>query len=253
MGEEDRRRETREPVVLVVDYDGADDLIGDYTENLSTGGTFIHTHRAFEMGTEVQLVLSFPGLVQPIPIDGIVRWSRGVLGAEDHGIGIEFVRMDDHARGQLEIVIEAIARRDPDYVGRVVKVLVVEDNPHVARLIREGLSGSSAQFGDRVVFQFCESSNGRDALEACRAQEFDAAIIDVYLPVLDGAAVIQELRADAALKGLPIIAVSAGGEAARAAALKAGADFFLEKPMRLRQVIESMRKLMDLERQRPQN
>ena len=137
---DDRRREHREPVVLVVDYDGADDLVGDYTENLSTGGTFIHTERDLEAGTAVQLVLSFPGLVHPIPIDGVVRWARGAVpGGDEPGIGIEFVRMDDESRYRLEQVIAAIARRDPTYVGRIVKVLVVEDNPHVARLIREGL------------------------------------------------------------------------------------------------------------------
>lgn len=240
---DDRRRETREPVVLVVDYDGADDLIGDYTENLSTGGTFIHTERALEIGTEVQLVLSFPGIVHPIPIDGVVRWTRERDGGEP-GIGIEFVRMDDEAKGRLEQVMDAIARRDPSYVGRVVKVLVVEDNPHVARLIREGLAGSTAHFGDQVSFQFCESSNGRDALEMCRSQPFDAAIIDIYLPIMDGAQVIAALRSDTELAAMPIIAVSAGGSPARDAALKAGADLFLDKPMRLRQVIESMQRLM---------
>lgn len=242
---DDRRRESREPVVLVVDYDGAEDLIGDYTENLSTGGTFIHTDRVLEVGTEVQLVLSFPGLVHPIPIDGQVRWARGSgMETEGRGIGIEFVRMDEQARDRLEHVIRAIARRDPSYVGRVVKVLVVEDNPHVARLIREGLAGSSAQFGDQVSFQFCESSNGRDALAMCRSQPFDAAIIDIYLPIMDGAQVIAALRSDAELSGMPIIAVSAGGSPARDAALKAGADLFLDKPMRLRQVIESMQRLI---------
>ncbi|HEU5056883.1 MAG TPA: TIGR02266 family protein [Kofleriaceae bacterium] len=243
--DDDRRREHREPVVLVVDYEGADDLIGDYTENLSSGGTFIHTERALETGTEVQLVLSFPGLVHPIPIDGVVRWARGAEreGGEP-GIGIEFVRMDGEARSRLERVIEAIARRDPTYVGRIVKVLVVEDNPHVARLIREGLEGSAAHFGEQVSFEFCESSNGRDALAMCRTQPFDAAIIDIYLPIMDGAQVIAALRSDDALSSLPIIAVSAGGAPAREAALRAGADLFLDKPMRLRQVIESMQRLM---------
>ena len=117
----------------------------------------------------------------------------------------------------------------------------------------EGLTGSSAQFGDRVVFQFCESANGREALEACRAQPFDAAIIDIYLPIMDGAQVIAALRSDTELAAMPIIAVSAGGSPARDAALKAGADLFLDKPMRLRQVIESMRKLMELERKRAQS
>jgi uncharacterized protein (TIGR02266 family) len=243
--DDDRRRETREPVVLVVDYDGADELVGDYTENLSAGGTFIHTERALDIGTEVQLVLSFPGLVHPISIDAVVRWTRGPQadGAEP-GIGIEFLRMDAESRERLEQVMDRIAHRDPTYVGRIVKVLVVEDNPHVARLIREGLAGSTAQFGDQVSFEFCESSNGRDALAMCRSQPFDAAIIDIYLPIMDGAQVIAALRSDVDLSAMPIIAVSAGGTPARDAALRAGADLFLDKPMRLRQVIESMQRLI---------
>ena len=247
MGDE-RRRDSREPVVLVVDYEGADDLIGDYTENLSTGGTFIHTEREMEPGTEVQLVLSFPGLVTPIPIDGVVRWARGAGPEGEPGIGIEFVRMDDDARARLEQVIDAIARRDPSVVNQVVRVLVVEDNPHVARLIREGLSRSASHFGEQIAFEFTEASDGREALELCQQQQFDAAVIDVYLPIVDGAQVIQELRQSRELRGIPIIAVSAGGASARQAALEAGADLFLDKPMRLRQVIESMQRLMALER-----
>jgi FixJ family two-component response regulator len=43
---------------------------------------------------------------------------------------------------------------------------------------------------------------------------------------------------------LPIIAVSAGGDAARRSALAAGANIFLDKPMRLRQVIDTIQKLI---------
>jgi uncharacterized protein (TIGR02266 family) len=241
---DDRRRTEREPIVLVVDYDGADDLVGDYAENLSSGGTFVRSERALEPGTAVQLVLSFPGLVQPIRLDGAVRWVRGPThDGGDPGLGIDFVRLDGEAREQLEAVIAAIARRDPDYVARLVRVLVVEDNPHMIRLIRDGLSGSAGEFGDRVAFEFHVSSDGREALALCRAKHFDAAIIDIYLPVLDGASVIRELRTDPCLRGLPIIAVSAGGAVAQKAALAAGADLFLGKPMRLRQVVDSMRAL----------
>ena len=68
MGEGDKRRDERNPVSLVVDYEGADDLVADYTENLSTGGIFVSTSRVLEIGSEVRLVLSFPGLLEPIRI-----------------------------------------------------------------------------------------------------------------------------------------------------------------------------------------
>src|SRR6476659_4399737 len=93
----DQRRDSRESVTLLVEYEGADDLVGDYTENLSTGGTFVATNRPLPIGTEFRLVLSFPGLLEPISIVGTVRWHRGtrsegdVVGdGEEAGAGIEF-------------------------------------------------------------------------------------------------------------------------------------------------------------------
>src|SRR5436190_11807260 len=92
----EKRRHERKAVTLRVDYDGADDLLADYTDNLSSGGTFVVTTRALAIGTEVRLVLSFPGLLQPIQIDGAVRWIRAAGSGDDladseGGVGIEFV------------------------------------------------------------------------------------------------------------------------------------------------------------------
>ncbi len=132
----------------------------------------------------------------------------------------------------------------------MVRVLVVEDNPHVARLIREGLAGGTKRaFGDRYSFEFDTAANGRDALDKLWHQKprFDALIIDVYLPILDGPAVIRELRGAEALRDTPVIAVSAGGKQARAEALEAGANAFLEKPMRLSEIMSSMQALLDLD------
>src|SRR3954464_14522853 len=86
----DKRRDTREPVTLFVEYEGADDLVGDFTENLSSGGTFVATHRDLPIQTRVQLVLSFPGLLEPISIEGTVRWKRDTGSEGDAGAGIEF-------------------------------------------------------------------------------------------------------------------------------------------------------------------
>lgn len=244
----DKRRHERNGVLLRVDYDGADDLFGDFTENLSTGGTFVVTTRALAQGTAVRLVLSFPGLLQPIHVDGVVRWSRRGLEAGsgvEPGVGIEFT--PGPAKDHLAVIVDRLRRREPGLVQRVLRVLVVEDNPHVAELIRDGLRGSSKRDprGD-VSFVFSDAHNGREALELLRTERFDAMICDIYLPIIDGAQVIAAVRNDLGQKDLPIIAVSAGGEAARASALAAGANIFLDKPMRLRQVIETMRGLMKL-------
>jgi uncharacterized protein (TIGR02266 family) len=238
---EDKRRHPREPIALVVEYEGADDLAGDYTANLSRGGTFVRTTREFAAGDDIDLCLSFPGLLDPIPLRGVVRWTRD--DEDECGVGIEFVGRDEVDR--LGALLDRLRAGDPALVKPVTRVMVVEDNPHVARLIRDGLSGSARRaFGESVLFHFETASNGKDALARLRARRADALIIDIYLPVMDGVQVIEAVRADPALRELPIIAVSAGGRAARDSALAAGADFFLGKPMRLREIIDTMRKLM---------
>ena len=243
MTDEEKRRDSREAVTLFVEYDGADDLVGDFTENLSSGGTFVATNRDLPIGTRVNLVLSFPGLLEPIALEGTVRWKRHEAGTEgDAGAGIEFA--PGPARDALAAVIDKVRNRDPKTVSRLFRVLVVEDNKHVAQLITEGLRGSSRRDFGGVSFVFRSAEDGRAAVEILRREKFDALIIDVYLPVVDGPKVIQQARNELGLTELPIIAVSAGGDSARRAVLDAGANIFLDKPMRLRQVIDTMQRLL---------
>ncbi|MBA3818544.1 MAG: response regulator [Deltaproteobacteria bacterium] len=241
---DEKRRDTRESVTLCVEYDGADDLIGDYTENLSSGGTFVATKRDIPVGTQIQLVLSFPGLLEGISIEGTVRWTRAIENEEgEPGAGIEFE--PGPGRDVLAAVIERIRSGDPKTVSRMFRVLVVEDNRHVAALIQEGIRGSMRrEYGGGVSFVFRDAEDGREAVEILRRETFDALIIDVYLPVLDGPRVIATARTELGLDKLPIIAVSAGGAAARRSALDAGATIFLDKPMRLRQIIDTIQRLL---------
>jgi uncharacterized protein (TIGR02266 family) len=240
---EEKRRAAREPVTLFVEYDGADDLVGDFTDNLSSGGTFVTTNRTLPVGTQVQLVLSFPGLLEPISIEGTVRWTRGDNAAGDPGAGIEFT--PGPSRGALAAIVDRIRSGDPRTMARLLHVLVVEDNRHVAELIQQGLTGATRRdFGGSVSFAFRTAEDGRQAIEILRSEPLDVAIIDIYLPIIDGTAVITMARRELGLVDLPIIAVSGGGEPARALALAAGANIFLDKPMRLRRVIETMQRLI---------
>lgn len=237
----DKRQEVRAPVALVVDYADAEDFLSDYTENLSRGGTFIHTSRDLAVGATTQLVLSFPGLLQPIAVEAVVRWRRE---GEEPGIGVEFV--SGAGRDKLAAVVDRIQQRDPKTVQRVVEVLVVEDNRHVSELVRNGLEVSGRRGMTDVSFTVATADNGGDAMELLKTRPFDVAIVDVYLPVIDGPEVIEQARKMLKLHRMPIIAVSAGGDAAREVALAAGANMFLAKPMRLRQVIASIHELMQL-------
>ena len=241
----DNQDKAQRPVEnLVIEYDSADDLVLDYTEHLASGTVFLDIGDQLEPGTRVCLQLSFPGLRRRVQITGAVRWPRG-QGAEP-GVGIELDPPE--TRTLQDALVERIRRGDKELVGRLIRILVVEDNPHVAQLIRTGLQGAGRRhFGEHIAFDFRMATNGREAIDALHQQAFDALIIDMYLPILDGAHVISHVRQTESLAAVPIVAVSAGGKPAQDAALAAGADHFLAKPMRLKQVTEIMRSLFSRE------
>jgi CheY-like chemotaxis protein len=128
---------------------------------------------------------------------------------------------------------------------RIIRVLLIEDNPHVAELITDGLDGAARRdMGGRITFLFDVCGDGQMALERLKQVEPDLIICDVYMPVMDGAAFLRHLRAHPQAARTPVIALSAGGPAAREAAMGAGADVYLDKPIRLSEVLAAASKLL---------
>ena len=128
-------------------------------------------------------------------------------------------------------------------------MLVVEDNPHIAQLLAHGLGDDRRVITD-IAFDCRVASDGQVALEMLREQRFDVLIVDIYLPVIDGAGVIAAVRTKLDMPNLPIIAVSGGGDSARRQAMAAGANLFIDKPMRLKSLLERMREIMNLDEAR---
>jgi CheY-like chemotaxis protein len=128
---------------------------------------------------------------------------------------------------------------------RIVRVLLVEDNPHVAELITDGLDAAARrELKGTVTFIFDVVGDGKSALERLAEITPDLIICDVYMPVMDGAQFLRHLRAHEHGKSTPVIAVSAGGQGARDMALSAGANVYLDKPIRLSEVLAAAHKLL---------
>src|SRR5690606_18706374 len=70
------------------------------------------------------------------------------------------------------------------------------------------------------------------------------AIVDFFLPGMDGAQLISRIRKEPRLAGLPVVAISIGGDAARDAFLAAGADVFLDKPVVVRDLLATLDRLL---------
>ena len=222
---------------LHVDYDDADDLIGELDATRATGRMFFATERVHPPGTPLKLVLAFPGLRTPIQLDAQVV-ERTADDVDGQGVIAE---LDARTQAALDAIIKHL--RTGGLVRRVVRVLVVEDNHHVAELLGGGLKSAAA--GD-LSFDLTTAVDGKEALERLSSAQFDLLIVDVYLPRLDGPEVIRRARGELGLAAVPILAVSAGGEQAKTVALEAGANTFLAKPVRLRQVVETVRELCAL-------
>jgi CheY-like chemotaxis protein len=231
-----------DPTRLVIDYADVDALVDDYLEDLSRKRARIDTKRELDVGDSVQLVLSCPGLRAPITIDGVVT------GTEDECAAL-FLRGLEGADGKrIDDAIRRIQARDPRLVSRVVKVLVLEDNPHVLRIIREGLRNAGKKsFEGRIAFDVWLASTALEAIELLRSQRFALLIADIHLSGAEGTHVIAECRADPNLEAIPVIAVSAGADSTKRRALEAGANAFIAKPMRLLEIVVAMRQLLDLD------
>ncbi len=102
-------------------------------------------------------------------------------------------------------------------------ILVVDDN----RLNRVKLSRSVEMQGHTVE----TAENGRDALERLRQRPFDVMLLDLVMPEMDGFAVLAHMTADAELKNIPVIVISASDDIDNAArSIEMGADDFIVKP-----------------------
>ncbi len=109
------------------------------------------------------------------------------------------------------------------------RILIVDDNADMRSYVRRLL-------GSRWEIDLAE--DGRAALDSIRERRPDLVLSDVMMPRLDGFGLLRELRADPALRDLPVILLSArAGEDARIDGLEHGADDYLTKPFSARELI----------------
>jgi CheY-like chemotaxis protein len=100
-------------------------------------------------------------------------------------------------------------------------VLVIEDDPGAVRLLRETLEG--------VSWRVRAAADGETGIAAARERRPDAIVLDVLLPGMDGWDVLRTLKADAALRDVPVLMLTVVDE--REVGLALGAADYLVKPV----------------------
>jgi two-component system, OmpR family, alkaline phosphatase synthesis response regulator PhoP len=113
-------------------------------------------------------------------------------------------------------------------------ILVVEDEPQIAGLVRDYL--------EHVGFAVLTAGDGAAGLALARTRRPDAIVLDLGLPRVDGLDVIRALRRDSMV---PIVIVTArGDETDRVTGLELGADDYVVKPFSPRELVARVRAVL---------
>lgn len=130
---DERRRDDRASIELVVRYQRLNAFFADYARNISRGGTFVATHKPLPKGTEFVFLLDVPQLPEAISLRAVVMWTverEQASKANPAGMGIQFQYDDDDDRTRLEQYVEELI---VEHLGPL----------HAERLLRGGAESAS--------------------------------------------------------------------------------------------------------------
>jgi len=117
------------------------------------------------------------------------------------------------------------------------RILIVEDTEDNRQIMRDLLSNAG--------YSLIEAQTGEEGVTMAKAHRPDLILMDIQLPVLDGYEATRRIKADTAVAGIPIIAVTSyalSGDEAKTRA--AGCDGYIAKPFSPRQLLAKVREFL---------
>jgi two-component system OmpR family response regulator len=116
-----------------------------------------------------------------------------------------------------------------------MRVLVVEDDSKIASFVVNGLKQNG--------FAVDHAPDGEEGLELAQAVSYDAAVLDIMLPKLDGLSLLRQLRQDKILTPVLILSAKASVDD-RVKGLQAGGDDYLTKPFAFSELLARVQALV---------
>lgn len=116
-------------------------------------------------------------------------------------------------------------------------ILSVDDSASVRQMVKLTLTGAG--------YQVIQANDGSEGLAKARASQVDMVMTDLNMPVMNGLALIKELRQLPAYKGVPILFLTTESDAQiKAEAKAAGATGWITKPFQQEQLIAVVKKVL---------
>jgi len=127
--------------------------------------------------------------------------------------------------------------------GTKKKILIVEDNDLNLKLFRDLLGANG--------YDTNETREGHEAVELARNFRPDLILMDIQLPEISGLEVTRRLKADAELKHIPVIAVTAFAmRDDEEKILRAGCEAYISKPISIADFLSAVSRLVGAKKQR---
>ena len=117
------------------------------------------------------------------------------------------------------------------------RILVVEDQEDLRGMLRDLLTGSD--------YSVIEATDGAAGIAMAKSERPDLILMDIQMPVIDGYEATRRIRADPAIDGIPIIAVSSFAmKGDEQKARSAGCDHYVTKPYSPMQLLKVIRGIL---------
>jgi DNA-binding response OmpR family regulator len=179
------------------------------------GGNSVLDNLRMSIGT-----FNTPVLVMTAYPSEAIRQKALEMGA------IDFITKPFKSEEILTKVKKALGETDPEESRPITKkILVVDDNPNIVKLLEHRLKANE--------YEVVTAYDGEDALDKVRQAKPDLMILDVVIPKIDGYKVLSILRADEQYKDMPVVMLSAHGQAKDVEkGMELGAVSYITKPFK---------------------
>ena len=119
------------------------------------------------------------------------------------------------------------------------KILVVDDSVFLQSLLKDRLQSEG--------FDIVQAFDGREGLEKVKKEAFDLVLLDVKMPYVDGFEVCRRIKADPAIKMIPVMFLTVMAQKADIeTGIAAGAEAYFTKPYESGELLKEVKKLLKM-------